>query len=147
MIASLKRSIPTVQGEIDRHYYYCYGEGSFTAEQQQGVVVYIVQGERFDEFVQRSYGRQTRNNQKELRFTSVDIFSSVWTSKFGYPFPKGNLGGDSNNFDIAGSFGCLNPSRAVNGLGRIHAINSDYIEIDNEEGYRSQLYLSSCSRL
>ena len=27
MIASLKRAIPTVQGEIDRHYYYCYGAG------------------------------------------------------------------------------------------------------------------------
>ena len=28
MIAALKRMIPTVQGEIDRHYYYCYGAGA-----------------------------------------------------------------------------------------------------------------------
>lgn len=25
MIAALKKFIPTIQGEIDRHYYYCYG--------------------------------------------------------------------------------------------------------------------------
>lgn len=28
MIATLKRAIPSVQSEIDRHYYYCYGEGA-----------------------------------------------------------------------------------------------------------------------
>lgn len=43
MIATLKRLIPSVQKEIDRHYYYCYGEG-VKESQAQGVVVYIVQG-------------------------------------------------------------------------------------------------------
>ena len=28
MIAALKELLPTIEGEIDRHYYFCYGEGS-----------------------------------------------------------------------------------------------------------------------
>ena len=44
MIATLKGFIPTVQSEIDRHYYYCYGEGSVEVEQTGSVVVYIVRG-------------------------------------------------------------------------------------------------------
>ena len=155
MIATLKRLIPTVQGEIDRHYYYCYGEGAVaTQENPGGVVVYIVKGERFKDFLQNNYGSDIFYpganlgvNDKEVRFTNVDIFGDIWTSKFGYPFSDASLGGDSNNFDIAGSFNCLNPSKALQGAGTIHSVGADYIEVDNATGHRSKLYLSSCSRV
>ena len=86
-------------------------------------------------------------NDREVRFTNIDIFGPQWTNKFGYPFPDSSLGGDSNQFDIAGSFGCLNPSQAVQGAGTIHSVGADYIEVDNATGERSSLYLSSCSRV
>lgn len=89
--------------------------------------MYIVQGERFNDFVSKGFGQNANLKKGEFRFNNVDIFSSAWSGRFGYPFPKNNLGGNRDNFDIAGSFNCLNPSRAVNGLGRIRSIHADYI--------------------
>lgn len=59
MIATLKRSIPAIQSEIDRHYYYCYGEGAVDVVQTGSVVVYIVKGERFGEYLRAQYGAGT----------------------------------------------------------------------------------------
>lgn len=57
MIATLKGFIPSVQAEIDRHYYYCYGEGAVEVTQTGSVVVYIVRGERFGDYLRDQYGQ------------------------------------------------------------------------------------------
>lgn len=141
MISTLKRVIPSVQSEIDRHYYYCYGEGVKESE-AQGVVVFIVQGERFQDYLQSNYGsdivrlgpNNLQTSEREIRFRTVDIFSRSWSSNFGYPFSQTSLGGDSNKFDIAGSFNCLAPSKANHSAGKIKGIYSDYIDVDGFDG-------------
>ena len=42
MIKRLTRLISTTEREIDRHYYYCYGEGSVSIERTGNVLVYII---------------------------------------------------------------------------------------------------------
>lgn len=122
--------------------------------QAQGVVVYIVQGERFQDYLQSNYGSDIVKlgpnlsvNQNEVRFNTVNIFGSSWSQNFGYPFSQTSLGGDSNQFDIAGSFNCLAPSKSQNSAGKIKAIHSDFIDVDGFDGNSYQLYLGSCSRL
>ncbi len=44
MIDSLRKLVPSVQAEIDRHYYYCFGDGKVEVRQTGGVVVYVVRG-------------------------------------------------------------------------------------------------------
>lgn len=56
MVATLNRLIPSVQSEIDRHYYYCFGDGSVQIEETGNVVVYIVRGERFGDYLRKQYG-------------------------------------------------------------------------------------------
>lgn len=86
MIASLKRMIPTVQGEIDRHYYYCYGAGAQERE-AKGLVVYVVQGERFGDYLQEQYGTNIRAPiQGDVQLQRVNILGKTWVEKFGYPF-------------------------------------------------------------
>lgn len=145
MIASLKRMIPTVQGEIDRHYYYCYGAGAQERE-AQGVVVYIVQGERFGDYLQAQYGTNIRTPiQGDVRLQTVNILGKTWTDKFGYPFSQTSLGGDG--FDIAGSFNCLTPSKTVKGSGTIVGISGDSIGVRMQDGQTFQFALGSCSRI
>ena len=47
MVEKLKRNIPSVESEIDRQYYYCYGNGSVEIAQTGSVVVFIIKGENF----------------------------------------------------------------------------------------------------
>ena len=56
MITALRRIVPTAQAEIDRHYYFCYGDGVVTTQEVGDVVVYIVQGARFRDYLQNNYG-------------------------------------------------------------------------------------------
>ena len=128
MISTLQRIVPSVQSEIDRHYYYCYGEG-VQQEQNQSVVVYIVQGERFGDYLQSQYGTNVRapNLRGNVRLNRVNILGKTWVEKHGYPFSDSSLGGDS--FDIAGSFNCLTPSRSVKGAGTIHDVGANYIGV------------------
>lgn len=44
MVATLTRILPTVQMEIDRQYYFCYGAGAVTTTTTGGVLVYVVRG-------------------------------------------------------------------------------------------------------
>lgn len=147
MIATLQTSIPNIQKEIDRHYYYCYGGGAQETE-ARGVVVYIVQGERFGDYLQEQYGTNIRapsNGQVQLQ--RVNILGKTWVDKFGYPFPDSSLGGNADNFDIAGSFNCLTPSRSIKGSGQIFEIGSDYIGVQMQDGQRVQFGLGTCTRI
>ena len=124
--------VPIAQSEIDRHYYYCYGDGAVTTREVEGVVVYIVQGARFRDYLQNNYGSTifgpgiSVDVQNDIRFSNVDIFGGVWTNKFGYPYPNG-LAGNSNVFDINGSFNCLQPSLTNQAIGRIASIGANFI--------------------
>ena len=146
MIATLKRMIPTVQSEIDRHYYYCYGEG-VQEEQAGSVVVYIVQGERFRDYLHTQYGTNVRvpNVNGDVRLQRVNILGKTWVEKHGYPFSEASLGGEG--FDIAGSFNCLNPSRTVKGAGKIYDVGANYIGVEMDDGSKFQFGLASCSRI
>ena len=148
MIATLKRLIPTAQSEIDRHYYYCYGAGSMTSSETSGVVVYIVQGERFGDYLRTQYGSTIRapSLTRDVQLRPVSVFSTQWISAFGYPFSDASMGGD-DGFDISGSFQCLNPSKAVKGGGKITEIGADYIGITNYDGHKQRFSLASCSRV
>lgn len=86
-------------------------------------------------------------NAREIAFQNVNIFGNIWSQNFGYPFSESSLGGDSNQFDIAGSFNCLNPSKAQKGAGRIRGIYADYLDVEGYDGNEYQLQLGSCSRL
>ena len=145
MIATLKGFIPTVQGEIDRHYYYCYGDGAVEVTQTGSVVVYIVRGERFGDYLRDQYGQGINpGNVGTLELRRVDIFGQVWSARYGYPFPSSSLGGSGLN--VAGSFSCLNPSLARKGYGTISEVGADYIGVSTGSG-NVRLNLGSCSRV
>jgi len=149
MIASLKRAIPTVQQEIDRHYYYCYGAG-VQEQQVQSVVVYVVKGERFGDYLQEQYGTNIRApnvNGGQVSLQRVNILGKTWVDKFGYPFAQSSLGGNGDNFNIAGSFNCLTPSKAVKGSGTIYDVGADYIGVQTQDGQRAKFALGTCSRI
>ena len=146
MIETLQKLIPTTESEIDRHYYYCYGEGSVEVEQTGSTVVYIVKGERFGDYIQKAYrcdapdGYRDRN---EVRLYKFNIYAKDWTAKFGYP--QVNTSYSQKGFD--GAFSCLNPSACEKSEGVIEDIGSDYIEVHNKNKRRVKLQLSSCSRV
>lgn len=139
MIAALKELVPTTESEIDRHYYYCYGEGSGRVEQTGGVVVFFVKGERFAEYIHNAYGKTVkipRVGDVELR--RVDLFGATYTRQYGHIF---------KNHQVKHDFGCLNPSAARKSYGKIVAINQGYIEVEEHTGSHKQLLLGSCTRV
>ena len=109
MIATLKRFIPSVQAEIDRHYYYCYGEGAVEVARTGNTVVYIVRGERFGDYLRNQYGSGNATPSLRqlgtLELRRVDIFSNVWSARYGYPFSGEALQG--SQLAISGSFSCV----------------------------------------
>lgn len=147
MVATLRRIVPTVESEIDRHYYYCFGEGKVQIENTGGVVVYIVRGEAFGNYLRNLYGRNivVPAVNGNVLFNRVDIFGAPWSGAFGYPFGSGAFGG--NDLSLTGSFSCLNPGALVTGSGTISAIGGNWIEALDGNGGRNRFNLGSCSRL
>lgn len=144
-IDTLRRLVPTTEKEIDRHYYYCYGEGNVQVEQTGSVVVYIVRGERVNEYLNRRYAQNShRGQQGDLRLQKVDIFNAQWTGKYGYPAVVGN---NKNGDDFSGSFSCFNGNASVKGYGIISNIGADFIEARDDKGKNNRFHFSSCSRL
>ena len=95
MIKRLKELVPTTEKEIDRHYYYCYGEGSVQVEKTGGVIVYIIKGERFGNYLHNAYGKSVKvpSLRGDVHFQKVDVFGAPWTNKYGYPFVNTSLEG------------------------------------------------------
>lgn len=85
MIETLKRLVPTTQKEIDRHYYYCFGDGQIEIEQTGSVIVYIVKGEQVNNYLHKKYGQDTPKHKGDLRLRHLSIFDGPWVNKFGYP--------------------------------------------------------------
>ena len=55
-IAKLKNSLPGIEKEVNRQYFYCYGDGAVTVESTGNTVVYIVKGENFPALLNKTYG-------------------------------------------------------------------------------------------
>lgn len=144
MIATLKRLVPTTEKEIDRHYYYCYGDGKVEVEQTGSVVVYVVRGEsRVNGYLENRYGKGVPQHAHDLRLQSVNVFDARWTSKFGYP----QVDTSFNQNDFSGSFSCLNTGAAVKGYGQITAVNADYIEAKDQSGKNKRFRVGGCTRI
>ena len=150
MVATLTRILPSVQMEIDRQYYYCYGEGAVQTTNTGGVLVYVVRGESFAKYLQSAYGQDVRVVQGGVRaadyqFYSTDIFSPLWTSTFGYPFVAQDFNTADNSF--ASDFGCLNPSALQSGQGVIKSVQGNHVQVTNSAGSNISLNLGACSRI
>ena len=67
MIESLQNSSPHIEREIDRQYYYCYGDGAIKIEKTGNVVLYIVRGQSFGKYLVNVYGQsiQAGNIRKD----------------------------------------------------------------------------------
>lgn len=147
MIARLKKSLPTVQSEIDRHYYYCFGDGKVQVQVTGSVVVYVVRGDAFANYLRQLYGANVvvPAVNGNVLFNRVDIFGSTWVGAFGYPFGNSALGG--SDLSLGGSFNCLNPNALVTGSGTITAIGGNWVEAAGLNGAKQRFNLGSCSRL
>ena len=99
-IAKLKNALPGIEQEINRQYFYCYGDGAVTVEETGSTVVYIVKGENFPGLLSKTYGLDfsdvhghgdkglRKGEHKDYRLTCVDIFSPPYVEEIGYPFPE-----------------------------------------------------------
>lgn len=150
MVATLNRILPTVQMEIDRQYYFCYGEGAVQTTTTGGVLVYVVRGESFATYIQNAYGQTVNVVQGGVRgadyqFYSTNIFAPQWTSTFGYPFVTGAFQTADNSF--SGDFGCLNPSALQSGQGKVASINGNTLNLNVSNGQTVSLHLGACTRV
>ncbi len=147
MISTLKGLVPSVEGAIDRHYYSCYGNGAIRAQQSGDVVVYVVSGDKFGDYLRNLYGTSVRvpSIRSDVSFNKVDIFGREWSGKFGYPFVESAF--ENSDFAFSGSFNCLNPGSLVTGFGTISNIGANFIEAKDQKGSNFRFNLGSCSRL
>lgn len=86
MVSKLQRMVPSVQTEIDRQYYYCYGDGSVEIAQTGGVIVFIIRGNSVENYIHNAYGENLSPSslrRTDLRLQRVDVFSSQWTNAYG----------------------------------------------------------------
>ena len=137
MIARLKALIPGTEREIDRQYYYCYGDGAVTVEETGGVVVYIVRGESFGNYLLSVYGQSVKAggiSAASYSFYRVDIFSPIWTAKYGFP-------------PVIGDFSCAASGSHVSGQGTITGISADGFTIRHSDGHEMRLHAKDCSRI
>jgi predicted nucleic acid-binding Zn-ribbon protein len=147
MVERLSNLVPGIEREIDRQYYYCYGEGSVQVEQTGGVVVYIVRGESFGNYLLSVYGESVKAGNVrsgDQRLYRVNIFSAAYTSKFGYPFASSAF--QSSDLSFNGDFSCLNHSALRAGQGEIRSISGNRITVATAEG-DIELRMGACTRV
>ena len=147
MIDALNKALPNIIREIDRQYYYCYGEGAVNVEETGDVVVYIVRGESFGNYLLSVYGQSVKADhltRAQYRLHRYDIFSPIWIATFGYPMVTDAF--DSSDFSFNGDFTCLQPSRAETGYGKITHIEGNTVKVDRQ-GREEVLHLGACSRI
>ena len=150
MVATLTRILPTVQMEIDRQYYFCYGEGAVTTTTTGGVLVYVVRGESFATYLQNAYGQNVSVVPGGVRaadymFYPSSIFSQVWTDAFGYPFVLSDFNTADNSF--VNDFNCLNPSLLQGSQGTITGISARRMTVRDGSGATRSLNLGACTRI
>jgi archaellum component FlaC len=144
MVETLQNLLPGIEREVDRQYYYCYGEGSVTVETTGSVVVYIVRGESFGNYLLSVYGQSVKVpavRARDYHLYKVDIFSPAFTSKFGAPYAVGEAG---NGLQLSGDFSCLREADAF-GSGTIDSINGNEMVISNHLS-RENVRVGACTR-
>lgn len=125
MVATLRGFLPNVQAEVDKHYYYCFGEGKVQVKNAGGVVIYIVRGEAFANYLRNVYGANVilpsnLNNNAEVNLRRVDVFGDSWLGAFGNQYGTSAFSG----FGINSGSDCSAPSAdsIVRGSGTIARI-------------------------
>ncbi len=149
IITNLNAVIPKINDAINREYYYCYGAGKVSTETVGSVIVYVVKGEAFGQYIQTAYGQsvaapQLRSDGPDFRLNLVDPYSQIWTAKFGYPTLANKAGINAGVFP--GDFSCLNAG-GNSGSGRISAVNADGFVVNDTNGNGVRLNIGSCSRV
>ena len=144
IIDKLQSSVPQIQSEIDREYYYCYGAGKVETVTTGNTIVYVVKGEAFATYVDTAYGQSVGSPQLrtsgDYRLQVVDPFSRAWTSKFGFPWTQGAASGSD--------FACWNSANSSSsGRGRIQSINNNGFSVLDGNGKTVNLRVGSCSRV
>ena len=136
MIDKLKNLIPTTEKEIDRHYYFCYGKGSVKVEETGGVLVYIIRGERFGEYIHNAYGKNVKvpEVRGDLRFYRTDLYGFPWANKYGHNAFKND-------------FSCIAPYAVAKGYGVVDKIDAEAIYVNAHNGKKVKLTLGACSRI
>ena len=138
-IVVLKKIQITVEEEVNRQYFYCYGDGAFTIEKTGTVTVYIIRGEAFEALLENTYGisfddvvcctdkegsSPKANVPSEIKMQSVDIFGDDYIDTNGNPVDDiiadtGKHGSPSNDVtDYTGPFECI-VQEGVSGRGVI----------------------------
>lgn len=144
IIDKLQSSVPQIQSEIDREYYYCYGAGKVETVTTGNTIVYVVKGEAFAAYVDTAYGQSVGTPQLrtsgDYRLQVVDPFSRAWTSKFGFPWAQGAASGSD--------FACWNSANSSSsGRGRIQSISNNGFTVLDGNGKTVSLRVGSCSRV
>ena len=101
--------------------------------------MYIVRGESFAHYLLNAYGKSVNGLRKDnYKLHKIDIFSAIWTVKFGYP-PVISDSGSMNDFS------CLKTS-IVSRQGKIKEVHANSMVVSHDDG-ESVLHLGTCSRL
>jgi len=143
LINKLNGTLPSIQSEIDREYYFCYGAGKVSTETTGNTIVYVVKGEAFGTYIQSAYGQSvwapSLRTSGDYRLQVVDPFSPAWTSKFGY----------SNVFSGSGSGlgSCFTGRGSSSGRGVISSISNTGFVVKDAQGNNVNLSINPCSRI
>lgn len=88
MVEDLRDLQPGVTYEINRNYYFCFGEGQVQIEQTGSVTVYIIQGNAFAGYLENAYNVKNTSItlSGSIRLQPIDIFSNIWKTNYGNPF-------------------------------------------------------------
>jgi hypothetical protein len=81
------------------------------------VLVYVINGEKFGDYIRKSYGEIVPVGKGDIEFSTVNIFGPAWIRKYGYPFVDSSLRG--KNFRFNHDFSCLSESSVERGCGTI----------------------------
>jgi hypothetical protein len=142
IVDNLNNNIPSINNDINREYYYCYGAGKVDTQSTGSVIVYVVKGEAFGQYLQNAYGQSVGaprlTTGSDYRLQIVDPYSQVWTAKYGYPTLAENGGT---------GFSCISEGSMQTGSGRITSINSDSIVVSGNDGRSVSLAVGGCSRI
>jgi cell division protein FtsB len=147
LIDNLNNTIPQIQNQINREYYYCYGAGKVDTVTTGSVIVYVVKGEAFGHYIQNAYGQTvsapTVVSGIDYRLQVVDPFSRIWTAKYGYPLANGARTAGTGS----GSFSCQGGNSGSSGWGTISSVSNDGFWVNDASGKSVKLSVGTCSRV
>lgn len=134
IVSNLNKVLPSINSDINREYYYCYGAGKVETINTGNTVVYVVRGDAFGQYISNLYGVNMTNqfgSNDSLRLNVVDPFSPIWTSKFGLSYSNGQGGQGSSS-----EFSCLGDSSGSvsTGQGRISSIQGNQVVVSGQDG-------------